>query len=241
MAKIELRSRTACCKDVIICGFKGGFRQFSCTGMSVFMGAHDPCHWFFLCLPTACTRKSNAVIWILIVPVLLLGLLLWLPLSVEIDTRSQVYRAGWQGIAAVRGIPDATHWHWFFKLFFWEWEWQPGRNAQPAQTKPSPQTATPPKKRRSVSMVQVKAMWHQLPRTIRVKRLWVDWDSGDFVLNAWLYPAFRMFSQGKRQLFVNFSGRQDIALLIQARPGNLIAAAIRIFFTSKNSSHANKL
>jgi hypothetical protein len=66
-----------------------------------------------------------------------------------------------------------------------------------------------------------------------MEHLRINWDTGDFVLNAWLYPAFRMASRGQRQLYINFRGEQTLAIRLQTRLGALAVAGMRVIFTIK--------
>lgn len=170
--------------------------------------------------------------WVLLVLVLLFGLLLWLPIEVEIDTEKQIYVARWRGIFGVYVLPEEEGWNWFFRLFGWKINRKTGA-AKPAN-KPAPKKKTPAAKRSpSFFLQRMPALFRDLLRAIRIGRLHVNWDTGDFVLNAWLYPAFRRASCGKRQLFINFSGQQELAILLYTRLGLLAVAAVRVLITLK--------
>ena len=84
------------------------------------------------------------MLYFLLILVLLLGLLLWLPFQVEIDTERNVYLAKWTGIFGIRAVPGEQRWHWFFQVFFWETEWQPGKKK--AKPKPPKKPAAKKKK-----------------------------------------------------------------------------------------------
>ena len=170
--------------------------------------------------------------WILLALVLLFGLLLWLPIEVEIDTQNQIYAARWRGICGLYILPGEKGWNWFFRLF----GWKINREAGPAKhaNKSAPKKKTPGAKRSPSFILQrLPAIFRNLLRAIRIRRMHVNWDTGDFALNAWLYPAFRMASRGKRQLFINFSGQQDLAILLYTRFGLLAIAAVRVLITLK--------
>lgn len=171
------------------------------------------------------------MLWFLLILTLLLGLLLWLPFQVEIDTERNVYRAKWTGIFGIRGMPGERRWRWFFHLFFWETEWRP------RQEKPKRQPAKKPvakKKKPAFTLRQGWALAKNLRRAIKVKRLHVNWDTGDFVRNAYLYPIFHALSRGRRDLQINFFGKQELAISLQTRPYQVAGAFLRSFFHSKS-------
>lgn len=177
-------------------------------------------------------EKSVPLIWFLLTLVLLFALLFWLPIQVEIDTQQQIYRARWRGIFGIRALPEEERWRWFFRVFFWEKEWTPGKEKKPEEKKPAKQKVAG-KRKMPFTLRQGRALLRNLLRAIRIKRLHLNWDTGDFVRNAWLYPAFRMASRGKRQMFINFSGQQELAIQLQTRLGLLTMAFLQAFFTSK--------
>ncbi len=165
---------------------------------------------------------------------LLFGLLLWLPIRLEIDTEQQIYRVSWQGIFAFWVVPEQERWRWFFSVFFWQKEWNPSQY-QAKIEKPAKKKKPSVQKRKFPFSIQMgQAIIRNILRAIKIQRFRVNWDTGDFVLNAWLYPAFRMASRGNRQLFINFSGEQKLAIRLQTRLGLLAIAALRIFINTKN-------
>ena len=180
----------------------------------------------------------SVMIWVLLTLILLLGLLLWLPIQVEIDTAQQQYEIRWKGIFAFRAEPDGEQWHWFYRLFFWEKEWKRDSRKPDkitAARPPSEKTkAANSKRKMPFSMRQIKVLITGMWRAITVRRLWVNWDTGDFSLNAWLYPAFQFASRGRRQLHINFFGVQELTIFLQTRLGLLAWAGLRAFLTPKS-------
>ncbi len=165
------------------------------------------------------------MLWFLLSIFLLLVLLLWLPLELEIDTRHALYRARWLGIIAFRGLPDGEGWRWYFKVFFWEKEWKSGSR----QSSPPKKKQTRKFKRRP-SARQVWSLVKNLFRAVKVKRIRVNWDTGDYVWNAQLYPLFSSLNRQGRQLSINFIGREELEIHLQTRLWNIAGAILRSFF-----------
>lgn len=82
-------------------------------------------------------------------------------------------------------------------------------------------------------MKQGLALFQHMMQAIKIQYLKIDWDTGDFLLNAWLYPAFHLVQRDQRQLHINFMGLQTIALRLQTRLGALALAVLRVFINSK--------
>lgn len=174
------------------------------------------------------------MIWILLFLVLLFGLIFWLPIRVEIDTEQPNYRVSWQGIFAFWAMPGEQRWRWFFRVFFWQKEWDPSKKeAKKASDSPKKKPSGAKRKSR-FSIKMMRALFKNLLGAIKVQQFRINWDTGDFVLNAWLYPAFRMLSCGNRQLYINFLGEQAMVIRLQTRLGLLVLAAMRVFINSKN-------
>lgn len=161
----------------------------------------------------------------------LLFLLLWLPIVVEIDTEHQIYRAEWQGIAAFWTIPEVEQWRWFFRLFFWEQEWNPKRKSMKKERKSATPKSTTAKSKRTFSVKRRIVLFHRLLKAITIERVKINWDTNDFILNAWLWPVFYLIGGNHKQISINFSGKQALAIRLQTRFGLLLIAIIRAFFS----------
>jgi hypothetical protein len=62
----------------------------------------------------------------------------------------------------------------------------------------------------------------RLLKSFRVKKLYVDIDTGDCILNAKLYPLFALLKNYVGNININFQGRNQFILCIQNRPVNII-------------------
>ena len=65
-------------------------------------------------------------------------------------------------------------------------------------------------------------------RSFKIKRLFVDIDTGDCLTNAKLYPVFSFLDYHKRSFSINFKGRNQMVLHLHNRPIYLIASFINI-------------
>ena len=162
----------------------------------------------------------------------MVGLLLWLPIELEIDTQREIFEVRWQGIFDFRLLPDEGRWRREMRLFGWKTNWKTNVKtvapAQKKQPKPSSKKRRPP-----FSLRQGRVLVRQLWRAVRVRYFRINWDTDDFLLNAWLYPLCPLLSGERRQVSINFLGQHEVAILLQTRPGLLAWAALRAFFHTK--------
>ena len=171
--------------------------------------------------------------WFLLFLFLFFCLLFWLPIRVEIDTAQQKYRVSWKGIFAVWGVPDEAGFHWFIQIFFWKTAWKSSEKTPKTVTKPLKREKKASKSSLRFSIHKIRPLFRAFSKAIHIERFRVNWDTGDFMYNAWLYPVFRRWSRRKRQLFINFWGEQELAIILQTRLGLLLMAGLRVFFILK--------
>lgn len=63
-------------------------------------------------------------------------------------------------------------------------------------------------------------------RTFRVHTFELSIDTGDYLLNAYLYPIFVLLSKSNRSLHINFNNDISLKIIIENRPYRIIKAFI---------------
>ena len=63
-------------------------------------------------------------------------------------------------------------------------------------------------------------------KTFKIKRLFINIDTGDCISNAKLFPIFAFLNQTKGSFKVNFEGRNQMVLHMQNRPIHIIKSFI---------------
>jgi len=71
--------------------------------------------------------------------------------------------------------------------------------------------------------------------SIQVRKLTLEIDTDDFLLNAWLVPLFSLMNSENIQMRVNFEGSSSLLLDLRGRIGNLLWIVI----SSKYKSFLN--
>ena len=69
-------------------------------------------------------------------------------------------------------------------------------------------------------------------RSFRIRNLYLNIDTDDFMLNAWLIPLFSTMNYGNVQMNVNFEGTASLLLHIRTRLGALIWAFIKTKYST---------
>ena len=70
-------------------------------------------------------------------------------------------------------------------------------------------------------------MFRDMISAFRIRRLYLDVDTGDGALNAWLIPVFTRLNAGEVLLRANFEGRASLLLDLRTRLGAILWAFIR--------------
>lgn len=166
------------------------------------------------------------MIWYLLL-ILLILFLVWLllgPVVLLIDTDHNRYHLALPGIFKVAVVPTEELFHIRGWIFFWPFKFYPFRRRK---RKPGKTARTPVKKRRFIKSPVGIGTAMEAIRTIRIRRLELDLDTDDFILNAWLVPAFSLLNGGNTRLRVNFEGTSSLLLDLRFRLGALLWVLIR--------------
>ena len=70
--------------------------------------------------------------------------------------------------------------------------------------------------------------YYQLARTFQVKRFSLDMDTGDYTLNAKLFPVFVFLNNRVGDMHINYNGRNQLVLRVENRPITIIKKLITL-------------
>lgn len=175
----------------------------------------------------------------IILIILLAGLLAWSlfgPLILYLDTETGDYHLSLPGIIRVALVPSqelfqVRGWIFFIPLRFNPFS--PGKawgkkKAGKGEEKPGKgdkKGAGDSRGGKKGSFLKLRKgtfrIGRDVLRAIRIRRLRLDLDTDDFILNAWLVPAFSMVNGGNIRMTVNFEGRASLLLDLRTRLGSL--------------------
>jgi hypothetical protein len=167
------------------------------------------------------------------------SLLAWLlagPVILLVDTERGDYRLALPGIISVALLPSGELFSMRVRIFFIPLRFNPfspgkawgGKKGGKEEEKPGKgdkKGEEPSKRKRKSSFLKMRKgtfrMGRDVLRAIRIRRLRLDLDTDDFILNAWLVPAFTMVNGGNIRMTVNFEGRASLLLDLRTRLGSL--------------------
>lgn len=152
--------------------------------------------------------------------VLLVIILLYTPLNIAIDTRSNLYQLRWRGLFKANIEYDAkevirarvTVLFMTFRVF--------PLNYMSSNRKAPKKRAGSKKRRRRMSFNKVL----RIVRSFKVDQFVLNLDTGSVLLNARLYPLVALLQHFRHHIGVNFTGQNVLVLRIRNRPIDILKA-----------------
>ncbi len=163
------------------------------------------------------------MIWYILIA-LFAVLLLWIllgPVTITMDTSRNLYRFMLPGIVSARAVPTAEFFLIRCRILFIPFTIDPLRMGK--QTESRKEKTEKKKKRNRSSGRKLLKKFRNVSRAIRLRRFELDIDTDDFLLNAWLVPAFTAANNYRNvQMQVNFEGNLFMHLDLRTRIAALL-------------------
>jgi len=161
----------------------------------------------------------------------LLLILLWIllvPVIIYVDTQGQKYQMSLPGMIRARVVPQDALFDIRGRILFIPFRFNPftsskGRKRSRAGSK----RKTRAKKGGKGLLAQVKQggrLGRHFLGAFRIRRLWLNIDTDDFMLNAYLLPVFTSVNREQIRMQVNFEGHASLILDLRIRLGGLLWA-----------------
>jgi len=161
------------------------------------------------------------ILWILIS--LLVLLILWIllvPVIIYLDTARNRYLLILPGMFRAAVVPSEELFHIRGRIFLVPFTVHPfQRKPEKKLEKPAKK---PAKKRKKVKISGGLKLAINLLQAIRIRKLLLDIDTDDFMLNARLIPVFSMVNSEYIRLRANFTGTLSLLLDMRIRMGTLL-------------------
>ena len=159
----------------------------------------------------------------LILFLLLILYLLFVPVVFFIDTTTNEYYIQLKGLAKASIVTDTKEVLKIkLKITFFNFYFYPLKKKNP------------PKKKEIVKRNEIRTMKRiglrkgvRMLRSFKVKRILLDIDTGDWILNSKLYPIFGFLNYHVGTFNINFEGRNRLALHMQNRPIYILKSFIK--------------
>ncbi|MEZ5069597.1 MAG: hypothetical protein R2751_01170 [Bacteroidales bacterium] len=166
------------------------------------------------------------------IPILvLLALVVWIlasPLRVRVRSDERTLSVSLPGLAGVTLRPGGSLVLLRIRVFFVRFTLDPlaSRRRKKKEKSTKPEKKTKDKRKTGRSPAQQAGLVRALLRAVRIRHLYLDLDTGDFSLNAMLYPALALVRTPRIQTAINFEGRLFLDADFQTRLGTLLFIAI---------------
>lgn len=152
---------------------------------------------------------------ILLLFIMFILYILIIPVTLKIDTYENNYYFRMSGICGVRVQKNNGVWKAWFSVLFLTFNIQSLKRFTTAKNKSHKADARFKRKKR-YSSKRLK-MFIKLLKTLRIKRLQCEIDTGDYPLNAQLIPIAYALNRKNIDLSVNFRGGNDLYLIVYTR------------------------
>ncbi|GAA4941248.1 hypothetical protein GCM10023314_12830 [Algibacter agarivorans] len=80
------------------------------------------------------------------------------------------------------------------------------------------------KPKRHMSFIRI----YKLLKTFKIKQFYINMDTGNYILNAKLYPLFVLLNYNIGKFHINFQGKNQLVIIIKNRPINIIKSFINL-------------
>lgn len=163
-----------------------------------------------------------------IILLLIATILFWLlfaPIQLIVDTRKGQLSILWKRVAHASVSIEADDILLQIKLLFWTKKISLLEKKKKKETSEKRKQKT--RKKRSYTFRQVSAKIKRVVQSFELKKLILNIDTDDYLLNAKLFPLFGLLTNGKeRRLRVNYQEEFEFILIIENRLIRLLRAII---------------
>lgn len=161
--------------------------------------------------------------WWLLVPVFLLIVVLFLllsPIVIDLNSETGKCELRWSGFGSMNLILKDEKILLRFRIAGYRFTIDPaeGKNKLPRTKAGSEQ------RKRKMTLRQIVSKSRALLQSFQVRDFHCDFDSNDYLLNSWLYPAAHLLDPSHRRWNINFNGRNAVALKIENNLWRLLRA-----------------
>jgi len=170
--------------------------------------------------------------WFILITVFFI-LLIWIlvgPVIIFTDTVTNRYLLSLPGVFSARAVPADGFFHIRGWIFFVPYRFNPFQRKRRTSKK---ETGKPARRKRPMKLRGNMHMARGMVSAFRIRRLYLDVDTDDVILNAWLVPVFTQLNSDRIRLRANFEGRASLLMDMRTRLGAILWVFIRNQFRRK--------
>lgn len=156
---------------------------------------------------------------------LLLLYILWVPIVVCVDTVKNQYYVSVKGLAMASIVAHKEELVQIkLKIIFFKFYFFPIRKL----TAPKKKKARKKQSRKRKSTRMSSSTLLRILKSFRVKKFFINLDTGDCITNAKLYPAFAFLDYTLGGFNINFDGKNEMVLYLNNRPFYILRSIINL-------------
>ncbi|MBN2611631.1 MAG: hypothetical protein JXB00_08750 [Bacteroidales bacterium] len=164
--------------------------------------------------------------------VLFLLYLLFFPVFIRLNTRTNRYYACLPGIAGINVLKKEDGWKFYYLIFFLKFSFKPFKQLQNAEIKHDDTTKTK-QRRKKLPVFMIPKMISGIISNFRIKKLDCSIDTGDYPLNAQLIPVASCLSDSRVSVTINFNNKNELYLSATTRLFGLLITFIRFYMFNR--------
>jgi hypothetical protein len=157
-----------------------------------------------------------AVLVLILVSASLLILILAAPVILNVDTCKEDYRICWGGLCSLQAIAPADHPGVRLRIGFWKRNWYLTQRQFRSSSRKGGRTVNGEDKRKGLSGKSIRRLWRVI-KTFRVNKFDIVLDTGDYVLNAQLFPLFQFCNGRWGNWRMSFRGDSSIQVEAESK------------------------
>ncbi|MCX2745482.1 hypothetical protein OO013_16500 [Mangrovivirga sp. M17] len=180
------------------------------------------------------------MIWVIYTLLILIGILVimmsWIliaPVFIIINTKQDQYSFNLKGLInadlEINDLDPIIH----LNTLVGKFDIQPSK-VKKKKTKDKKDTSRKlkvRKEKKGKSAAAIRKFAFQALKTFKLKYLRVNVDTDDYVRNAQLYPLVRLLNRSERTFEINFTGKNELELIINNRLIKIIPPAIKLLIS----------
>lgn len=167
----------------------------------------------------------------IVILLLSVSFVLFAPLRLCLNSHQQRYLISWAPLAVAQVIPAEDDLWIRIRIFFWQRQWlltrlmllAESRGKERPKRKKAPAPKPGKKAKTSFSWKTIK----RIMASFRIRRFRLDLDTGDYLLNSWLFPLLYFIQTPRHGIRINYLGRTDIDVELENSGFRLLRAFLR--------------
>lgn len=158
-------------------------------------------------------------LYILVFIFLLVIIVLISPIRLTIDTITNTYSVRWKGIIQAKLVSENQEPIISLRMFAFKKDFNLLRITNKKKTEKKDKKSKS-KKTQRMEFQKMK----QLIKTFTIKSFYANLDFDNYILNGYLYPIFCFLKSRNKSLKINYTGLNEIQLIVENRPYKILKA-----------------